>query len=75
MSVTNLPRSGAAVCITLCGGQHAIKPQICRESRFLPTPPAFDALDHRQEVPHCRNVWCGKTRMVWLHFGEKIRVV
>jgi len=46
--------------------QHAVKPGIGSESRFLPTPPAFDA-PVRGRVPvgilPCRLV--RKTRMVW----------
>jgi len=54
------------------GSQHAVKPDIGYESRFLPTPPAFDASSE-----YCRDVWYGKTRMVWLPDGEnflKIRL-
>ena len=40
--------------------------KICRESWFLPTPPAFDT-----QSEYCHNVWCEKTRMVWLLDGEK----
>jgi len=39
-----MPRSGAAVCIKLGGetpSTKAMKPDIGRESQFLPTPPAF----------------------------------
>ena len=46
----NLPRSGGTVLITLSRSQrwqHAVKPDIGRESRFLPTPRAFDA-PHRE---------------------------
>jgi len=39
---------------------------IRRESRFLPTPSAFDA------PVSCRDVWHGKTRIVWLPDGEKL---
>ena len=48
-----------------------IEPDIGSESRFLPTPPAFDA-PVRGGVPseHCHDVWYGKTRMVWLLDGE-----
>ena len=51
---------------------YAAKPDICPESSFLPTPPAFDA--PVREVPigisPPRLVW--KTRMVGLPDGEKI---
>ena len=50
-------------------------PDIGSESRFLPTPPAFDA--PVRELPglpseYCHAVWYGKTRIVWLPDGEKI---
>jgi len=49
-----------------------VKPDIGSESRFLPTPPAFDDLVRGVPVGIllCRLVW--KTRMVWLPGGEKI---
>ena len=49
-----------------------MKPDIGSESRFLPTPPAFDA--HVRGIPskYPSAVWYGKTRMVWLPSGEKI---
>jgi len=50
----------------------AVKPDIGSESRFLPTPPAFDAPVRGVLVwVYCHPVWCGKTRMVWLPEGEK----
>ena len=53
---------------------YAAKPDIRPESRFLPTPPAFDAPiwggGVQSEYRH--PVWHGKTRMAWLPDGEKI---
>jgi len=42
------------------------KPDIGRESRFLPTPPALDAPVRRKSASeYCHNVWYRKTRMLW----------
>ena len=54
------------------GSQHAVKPDIGSESRFPPTPLAFDVLvggGYSVGILPCRLVW--KTRMVWLPDGEK----
>jgi len=51
---------------------YAAKPDIRPESRFLPTPPAFDAPVRGFPSEYCHPVWCGKTRMVGLPEGEKI---
>jgi len=48
------------------------KPDIGRESRFLSTPPAFNAPVRGSPLEYCCNIWYGKTRMVWLHDGEKL---
>jgi len=51
---------------------YAAKPDIRPESRFLRTPPAFDAPLEGFPSECCYAVWYGKTRMVWLPDGEKI---
>jgi len=52
---------------------YAAIPDIRPESRFLPTPPAFDAAD-RGGVPseYRHPVRYGKTRMMGLPVGEKV---
>jgi len=51
---------------------YAAKPDIGPESRFVPTPPAFDAPVRGFRSEYCHPVWYGETRMVWLRDGEKI---
>jgi len=51
---------------------YATKPDIRPESRFLPTPPAFDAPVMGVQSEYHHPVWYRKTRMVWLPDGEKI---
>jgi len=43
----------------------------------LPTPPAFDVpvREGEGESEYCRNVWCGKPRMVCLPDGEKMLTI
>jgi len=41
-------------------------PDIGRQSRFVPTPRAFDAPLKESASEYCHNVWYGKTRMMWL---------
>ena len=52
---------------------YAAKPDIRPESRFLPTPPAFDAHVMRVPVGISPSRLAGKTRMAWLPDDEKCR--
>jgi len=48
------------------------KPDIGSKSRFLPTPPAFDAPVRGRSVGLLLCRWHGKTRVVWLPDDEQI---
>ena len=50
---------------------YAAKPDIRPESRFLPTPPAFDAPVRGVSVGISTSRLAWKTRMAWLPDGEK----
>ena len=57
--------------------QHAMEPDIGSESRFLPTPPAFDAPVKDGgwfTSTYCHAVWYGKTRIVWLPGDKKMKI-
>jgi len=52
-----------------------MEPDISSESRLLPMHPICMRPSVRGEgfpSEYCRDVWCAKTRMVWLPDGEKI---
>jgi len=51
------------------------KPDIGSESRFLPTPLAFDVPFRGFPSKCCYAVWRGKTKMVWLPDGEKFLMI
>ena len=51
------------------------KPDIGSESRFLPTPPAFDAPFRGFPSEFCYAVRQRKTRMVWLPDVEKMLMI
>jgi len=51
--------------------QHAVKPDIGSESRFLPTPFALDTPVRGFPSEYCHADSYGKTRMVWLSDGGK----
>ena len=51
----------------------AVKPDIISESRFLPTPPAFDGPVRRLPSEYRHPVWYAETGTVWLPGGNKFR--
>jgi len=68
----NLRDSGCGPLATVFTTPSLLQPDIGWESRFLPTPPEFDAPVRGFPLEYCYAVWHGKTRMVWLPDGEKI---
>jgi len=48
-----------------------IKRDICRKSRFLHSPPAFEAPIRASQSEYCHDVWRGNTRMADLPDGDK----
>jgi len=74
-TVNNLPRYVAAECIAL--GSRAVHStrwsRISTENR-LHVPNLHSTLPlGRSQLEYCHSVWYGKTRMVWLPDGEKIK--
>ena len=71
----NLPRSGGTVLITPSRSQrpqHATKPYIGSESQFcLPNLHLTPTPLRKFPSEYCRDVWYGKTKMVWLPDGEE----
>jgi len=66
VSVINLPWYVAAECIALGTHTSSSHRSIARYSSRIDAP-----IGGGVPLEYCHDVWCGKTRMVWLPDGEK----